>query len=36
MDAIELQVNAENKAAKAMYEKYGFSDKSINMELKLG
>ena len=35
MDAIELQVNAENKAAKAMYEKYGFTDKSINMELKL-
>ena len=35
MDAIELQVNAENKAAKAMYEKYGFTDKSINMEFKL-
>ena len=35
IDAIELQVNAENKAAKAMYEKYGFTDKSINMELKL-
>ena len=33
--AIELQVNAENKAAKAMYEKYGFRDKSINMEFKL-
>ena len=35
MDAIELQVNAENNAAKAMYEKYGFTDKSINMEFKL-
>ena len=35
IDAIELQVNSENKAAKAMYEKYGFTDKSINMELKL-
>lgn len=35
IDAIELQVNAENKAAKSMYEKYGFTDKSINMELKL-
>ena len=33
IDAIELQVNSENKAAKAMYEKYGFTDKSINMEL---
>ena len=35
IDAIELQVNAENKTAKSMYEKYGFTDKSINMELKL-
>ena len=35
IDAIELQVNAENKVAKAMYEKYGFTDKSIDMELKL-
>lgn len=35
IDAIELQVNAENKVAKAMYEKYGFRDKSINMEFKL-
>lgn len=35
IDAIELQVNAENKVAKAMYEKYGFTDKSINMEFKL-
>ena len=35
IDVIELQVNAENKAAKAMYEKYGFTDKSINMEFKL-
>ena len=35
VDAIELQVNAKNIAAKAMYEKYGFSDKSINMEINI-
>ena len=33
LDGIELQVNAKNLAAKAMYEKYGFTEKSINMEL---
>lgn len=33
-DALELQVNAKNRAAKAMYESYGFTEKSINMELK--
>ncbi|MDE6128243.1 MAG: GNAT family N-acetyltransferase [Lachnospiraceae bacterium] len=32
-DGIELQVNAENKAAYKMYLDYGFADKSINMEL---
>ena len=33
MDGIELQVNARNTAAYEMYKKYGFSEKSINMEL---
>lgn len=32
-DGFELQVNAKNQAARAMYEKYGFTAKSINMEL---
>lgn len=32
-DGMELQVNAKNLAAKKMYEKYGFTEKSINMEL---
>lgn len=32
-DSIELQVNAKNKAAYEMYSKYGFTEKSINMEL---
>jgi len=32
-DGIELQVNAKNKAAYEMYSKYGFTVKSINMEL---
>ena len=32
-DGIELQVNAKNKAAYEMYLNYGFTDKSINMEL---
>lgn len=32
-DGIELQVNARNKAAYKMYTDYGFTDKSINMEL---
>lgn len=31
-DGIELQVNARNVNAKKMYEQYGFTDKSINME----
>lgn len=31
-DGLELQVNAKNAAARAMYEKYGFAEKSINME----
>lgn len=31
-DGLELQVNARNEAARAMYEKYGFTEKSINME----
>ena len=33
LDGIELQVNARNIRAKAMYESYGFTEKSINMEL---
>ena len=32
-DGIELQVNAKNEAAYKMYKDYGFTDKSINMEL---
>lgn len=32
-DGIELQVNARNKAAYKMYTEYGFTEKSINMEL---
>lgn len=33
LDGIELQVNARNARAKAMYGSYGFTEKSINMEL---
>lgn len=33
LDGIELQVNARNRAAYEMYAKYGFTEKSINMEL---
>ena len=33
IDGIELQVNAKNRAAYEMYQKYGFTEKSINMEL---
>ena len=33
LDGIELQVNAKNRAAYEMYKKYGFTEKSINMEL---
>ena len=33
LDGIELQVNARNSAAYEMYRKYGFTQKSINMEL---
>lgn len=33
LDGIELQVNARNKAAYKMYSDYGFTEKSINMEL---
>ena len=33
-DSIELQVNARNKMAYEMYKNYGFTEKSINMELK--
>ena len=32
LDGIELQVNARNYAAYEMYKKYGFTEKSINME----
>ncbi len=31
-DGLELQVNAKNAEARAMYEKYGFTEKSVNME----
>lgn len=33
LDGIELQVNARNTMAYEMYKKYGFTEKSINMEL---
>lgn len=33
LDGVELQVNARNVKAKQMYEKNGFTEKSINMEL---
>ncbi len=33
LDGIELQVNAKNIAAYEMYKNYGFTEKSINMEL---
>lgn len=33
LDGLELQVNARNTAAQKMYEKFGFTEKSINMEL---
>ena len=33
LDGIELQVNAKNRAAYEMYLKYGFTEKSIQMEL---
>lgn len=33
LDGFELQVNARNKKAMEMYKKYGFTEKSINMEL---
>lgn len=32
-DGVELQVNAKNADAYAFYKKYGFTEKSINMEL---
>jgi ribosomal protein S18 acetylase RimI-like enzyme len=32
-DGIELVVNSKNHAAYEMYKKYGFTEKSINMEL---
>lgn len=32
-DGLELQVNAKNIAAMEMYKHYGFTEKSINMEL---
>ena len=33
LDGLELQVNACNVAARKMYEKLGFTEKSINLEL---
>ena len=32
-DGLELQVNAKNLAARRMYASYGFTEKSINLEL---
>ena len=32
-DGVELQVAARNTAARAMYESFGFHEKSVNMEL---
>lgn len=34
VDQIELQVNSVNQNARKMYEKYGFREKAITMELK--
>ncbi len=34
LDGLELQVNARNLAARKMYEKLGFTEKSINLELR--
>ena len=33
LDGLEFQVNARNTAARKMYEKFGFTEKSINLEL---
>ena len=33
--AVELQVNARNAKARAFYEKLGFSEKSINLEMRV-
>ncbi len=33
-DGLELQVNARNTKARDMYEKYGFTEKSVNMEFR--
>ncbi len=33
LDGLELQVNARNTDARKMYEKFGFTEKSINLEL---
>ena len=33
LDGLELQVNARNTAARQMYEHFGFTEKSINLEL---
>lgn len=33
LDGLELQVNARNTAARKMYEAFGFTEKSINLEL---
>lgn len=33
LNGLELQVNAKNLQARAMYEKNGFTEKSINLEL---
>lgn len=33
LDGLELQVNARNLAARKMYQKLGFTEKSINLEL---
>ena len=34
LDGLELQVNARNRAARAFYARCGFTEKSINLELR--
>lgn len=33
MDGLGLQMNARNTTARRMYEKFGFTERSINLEL---
>ena len=34
LDGLELQVNARNRAARAFYARCGFTEKSVNLELR--